>query len=1158
MLAFLKRFFVVLVGLLLSAVFIWYAGPYFEFAEYRPLATERARLIAIAVVVGCWLAVRLVKRLRSFRASDRLLAAVVAQPQSAEARPPAEVLKLRERFEEAVSALRQQRRSGYSLYDLPWYVIIGAPGSGKTTALRNSGLKFPLEQRMGKGELRGVGGTRNCDWWFADEAVFLDTAGRYTTQDSDAASDSAGWSEFLALLRKYRARRPVNGVIVTVSAHDLLVLDPAGREAHVDAARSRLDELNRELRIQLPVYLMVTKCDLVDGFAEYFEDLTAEGRAQVWGVTFPYEQTLANEGPQVFPAEFDALVTRLNERVFGRVEEERNARRRTKVFAFPQQMVTLRDALTRWVSDVFSFRDFGGRVLLRGVYFTSGTQEGTPIDRLLGSIGRTFGAADALMRPAGPGKAYFVQNLLKEVMIGESGLAGVNRRLELRNASVQLGAYVAAGLIAAAGVAALSVSYHRNRLYLDSAAADIDALAQTAAVTPASPLDQVIARLDAIRAVVDSSAEYHGKTPWTMRWGLYQGGSIGKSASDAYRLELRHILVPQFAAQIEDRLRQHATDPETLYEYLKGYLMLAQPKPQDPEHLKMIAEIEWGDAGAGASRVAPTLLPHFIWLLENGGSLQLPDGIDGTLVAQARSSLDQASWTGILYEGLKRDYLADTSRDLRVDQLAGLGVERVFRRRSGIPLSTPMPGLYTRDVFNEIKTQGLEKIRDQLTRDAWVWGAAPTAALPSPETLLSGVTNKYESDYIRTWDTLLGDLQLVPCRTIQQTIEALRILTAETSPLRSLLRVVADNTTLVDPKSAPKGVVAETKKKVTDSVTSILKPLQKAADTSQAMTGREVTNHFQWVRQLTAVEPGGKTQLDAIIQAMAEIHQQLDGLGRDVAGRSPVQVLSDPSFRGLMQTFQQRAAELPRGLRTLVSEIAEAPGDVIVTEATQEIEQLYSQQIVQKCSQLIAGKYPFAPSQTDVQLADFGDVFGYGGLFDKFFTDHLEKQVDTSGRRWTWRPGSVNLSNELLARFQDARGVRDMFFAPGSKAPEVKFFVTFSDLDRSATRFVLEIDGQILDDQHLKQTVKWPGDAPGAVTATFEGTVFDFQPTAYSGPWAWFRMIDAKREGAPDAQQRLRLKIQNGNRVVRVTVEPSRASDNPFATKTWRQFSCGS
>ena len=157
-----------------------------------------ARLIAIGVVIAAWLLAKAIKRFRSFRKSDRLLAAVVAQPQQPEkARTPAEVQKLRERFDEAVAALKEQRRAGHSLYDLPWYVIIGAPGSGKTTALLNSGLKFPIEQRVGKGALRGVGGTRNCDWWFTDEAIFLDTAAatprRIPTPPPTARAGPSSW-----------------------------------------------------------------------------------------------------------------------------------------------------------------------------------------------------------------------------------------------------------------------------------------------------------------------------------------------------------------------------------------------------------------------------------------------------------------------------------------------------------------------------------------------------------------------------------------------------------------------------------------------------------------------------------------------------------------------------------------------------------------------------------------------------------------------------------------------------------------------------------------------------------------------------------------------------------------------------------------------------
>ena len=569
MFAFLRRAFWILLGFLLIVVFVWIAGPFFAFGTppTYPLESPLSRLIVIGVIVGCWLLVRLVKRLRAFRASDRLLAAVVAQPQPEPAKAPADVVKLRERFEEAVSTLKQQQRSGHSLYELPWYIIIGAPGSGKTTALLNSGLKFPLEQRVGKGALRGVGGTRNCDWWFADEAVFLDTAGRYTTQDSDASSDAAGWREFLALLKKYRLRRPINGVILTINAEDLILQGEAARQTHVDAARGRLEELTRELAIQLPVYLMVTKCDLVDGFAEHFDDLNAEGRAQVWGVTFPYGQSLANEGPQVFPADFDALTIRLNEQVFERIEQLRDPRRRTKVFAFPQQMAAMRDALTQFVTDVFAGRG-DGRILLRGVYFTSGTQYGTPIDRLLGSIGQRFGTANAVLPSSGPGKAYFVEQLLKDVMIGESGLAGINRRLEARKAAGQLGAYAAMGLIAIVGVALLTVSYRRNREYLDNTGEQVARLDQLGPVQSTAPLEQIVPRLDAIRTIVDSADKYRTNTSWAMRWGLYRGRSISNAAHGAYMRELDSLLLPRVASQIQRRLVQSASQPEALFLYL--------------------------------------------------------------------------------------------------------------------------------------------------------------------------------------------------------------------------------------------------------------------------------------------------------------------------------------------------------------------------------------------------------------------------------------------------------------------------------------------------------------------------------------------------------------------------------------------------------------
>src|SRR6185369_5525917 len=139
-------------------------------------------------------------------------------------------------------------------------------------------------------QLTGVGGTRYCEWWFSDEAVFLDTAGRYVAHETknlkDALAGSAAWHAFLGLLKRERPLRPINGAIVTVSVTDLLLWAKAERQQFAAHVRMRLSELYAGLGTRFPVYLLVTKMDLLAGFIEFFGGLDDEQRAQVWGTTF--------------------------------------------------------------------------------------------------------------------------------------------------------------------------------------------------------------------------------------------------------------------------------------------------------------------------------------------------------------------------------------------------------------------------------------------------------------------------------------------------------------------------------------------------------------------------------------------------------------------------------------------------------------------------------------------------------------------------------------------------------------------------------------------------------------------------------------------------------------------------------------------------------
>ncbi|MDR1968708.1 MAG: type VI secretion system membrane subunit TssM, partial [Burkholderiaceae bacterium] len=368
--------FLTLIALVVFGLLVWWIGPLVKIGALAPLVTEWARALLIGSVVLLVLLRWGLRRWRTRMASQRLIDGLVkAAPPPAASAPPEnpEQKVLAERFTGAVATLKQMRLTaagrkpgwrdwlslsgGSYLYELPWYLFIGAPGSGKTTALVNSGLDFPLAEKFGPGAIRGIGGTRNCDWWFTDQAVLIDTAGRYTTQDSHAQQDKGAWDGFLGLLKKSRPRRPLNGVFLTVSVTDLLTQNIEQRAAHAAALRARLLELDGTLAARLPVYVLVTKADLLYGFTGYFADLGKEQRAQVFGFTLPAAESehIAQQGlGAAFQREFALLRQRLNDGLIKRMQQETDGTRRSAIFGFPAQFGALAPALGDLLEQVFT------------------------------------------------------------------------------------------------------------------------------------------------------------------------------------------------------------------------------------------------------------------------------------------------------------------------------------------------------------------------------------------------------------------------------------------------------------------------------------------------------------------------------------------------------------------------------------------------------------------------------------------------------------------------------------------------------------------------------------------------------------------------------------------------------------------------------------
>ncbi len=363
------------------------------FAGNKLPIAEGTRTLILWIVIGLialWFVFFIVKKVmavKSAMAIEKKLKAQAAD-QISGARPDqqAGLQALSGQLSEAIQALKASKLGKGALYALPWYMIIGPPGSGKSTALVESGLNFPY-MSGGKKGIKGVGGTRNCDWWFTDQGILLDTAGRYTTE----LEDRDEWIGFLDMLKKCRQEKPINGVMVCVAVSDLLQATDEEVEAHTKKIRDRIDELTKRLEVIFPVYLLYTKCDLLNGFTDFFEDLSKTDRAQVWGFTMPYVQQGATDLQKTFEEECKKFYERLSLYRVGALTIDRKIEKKRNIYSFPLQFALAYKRLGEFIGMLFRANPFQESSTLRGVYFTSGTQEGMPIDKLVGAMSEAFG-----------------------------------------------------------------------------------------------------------------------------------------------------------------------------------------------------------------------------------------------------------------------------------------------------------------------------------------------------------------------------------------------------------------------------------------------------------------------------------------------------------------------------------------------------------------------------------------------------------------------------------------------------------------------------------------------------------------------------------------------------------------------------------------------
>jgi type VI secretion system protein ImpL len=513
-------------GLVLSLDWPWWVGIFLLFA-------------LVGLVIGALFLRKLWLKRREQKFVQQIIEQDEARLKTIKGSEKDELKDLQIRWKEAVDTLRRShlRKYGNPLYVLPWYLIMGESGSGKTTAIRSARLSSPFVEVT---RTSGISGTQNCDWWFFEQAIIIDTAGRYAIP-VDEGKDKEEWQKFLNLLVKYRKREPIHGLIVTVPADKLLESTPEVLEEDGRNIRRRIDELMRVLGVKFPVYVLVTKCDLIQGMTKFCDSLPEQSTEQPMGVI---NQDLSTDVTAFINRAFNTLSERLRNLRLLLLHKPESKEVDPGLLLFPEEFENLKQGIESFMKTAFQENPYQETPVLRGLFFSSGRQEGSPFSHFLNTLG-LIGEKEVL---PGTDRGLFLHDFFSKILPKDRGLFAPTRHaLEWQSLTRNLG-MVSWVVIWIAICGLLSFAFVKNLKTLRGASHEFvkPPVIEGEFMTDFMTMDRFH------RAI--SKIEEQNRDWWIPRFGLNESINVEKELKGKYCRQFGN----EFLAPIDKRMKETA------------------------------------------------------------------------------------------------------------------------------------------------------------------------------------------------------------------------------------------------------------------------------------------------------------------------------------------------------------------------------------------------------------------------------------------------------------------------------------------------------------------------------------------------------------------------------------------------------------------------
>jgi type VI secretion system protein ImpL len=1118
-----NRSLVIAIVFLLLMTMVMVAGYYFHWPwEWR--------IVGVVSVLFLWIIVVLFERLRAVKSAMNLEESIKAQvDKNVQGMRPdklEEIEQLKERLYKAIDALKKSKlRKGVNakaaLYALPWYMFIGPPGSGKTTAIENSGLEFPFSNER----IRGIGGTRNCDWFFSNSAILLDTAGRYTTEPEDREE----WYAFLDILKKNRKEKPINGVIVGVSIADLLNVAPDDVERHAGIIRSRIDELTERLGVRFPVYLVFTKCDLIQGFVDFFGEYGRSEREQVWGTTLRKNQMTDPDPGHVFEKEFLELYQSLISLRLQRLSAPMKRDERRNVYTFPLEFLSARSNLSLFVGKLFHPNPYQENPVFRGFYFSSGTQEGVPIDRVIQAIAKEIGLSPEAVKSFDPEmekKCYFIKQLFTDIIIPDQHLSELTSHTARRRGLIKLASVtviIMLMILFTVGTLSMHVRFKGDTGRLQSVARKVEQIRWAD-----DTLLEDFYTLDEYRKTI-----VHLERPPVLGAGIYRGSALRIPSRQLY-YEKTYPFVADYLVHglLTDRLNDYITGRDDIhrdqaYTYLCTYLLLGDKydllrlSKSEKVFLKteMIAltdnllerrfRLTSQHQDAGQVRAVTELMKNqiafFIDILaEHDVITPKPGRIGGfdtnvQLVSRVRNRLGAPNIQDV-YSGIKREAIAQPEYVTLHEILDNRHVDLFISTAS-------VSRMYTQEVWKSVIRDEIRSASRNPGQDDWVIGieaAQLPAEMRDEKIMEERLQELYFREYSNAWWDFLKNIEVERFNDIGTAVRRLKILgDAQESPVRRIIESVT-------------------------SETSFGTLMTQAAGQATGRAGLEgpvhpVEREFRAVHALSSDERGDLVATLSQFELLAGTLEML---------------INDPPEKTAefaAQVIQQRSGDIPEALRAIRGTMAGLDltfrrnlfektvlnAWASVLDRTQNyLNTRWKQTVYDMYTTTLSAHYPFnRGSSTETTIVDVERFFqGSNGLFWSFYNRELQPFVRTD--TWTpntWEGMGITLSERTRSAFNRASEITRGLGLQTETNIRIPFSL-FADLPSPTgvlDQITLTVDGSEIIYRMGRprwEDIAWPlYEGLSATYLELQTSREVIRPLSFEGRWSFFRLLDEAR-----------------------------------------------